>query len=1042
MRCARWVGVVGAWTAVLLLGAACWGATIQVLPGDDLQTAIDAAAAGDVLEIAAGIHSVPATIHVDKALTITGLGGATVQGTTGQALSVFRILSSQVTIENLEITWSHVLEDGYASPETADSLISVMGSGLSGIVVQNNLLHVPYQGDNMKLWGARALTVDSYACTGIQILGNTVYNTRNGIVIRYGNTAVINDNVVYDTKGGIMNYTSSLADAAQRTMLGNSWGVTHNQWDIVWNSASYDPSYFDSVIGVSLANAGAYVVDRRDAAGAHAVGNRSHIFLDPAGSTSVHEAKGNMHEPYATFALGIEAITETGTIYVDVGTFQEQVVLNKSASVIGTPGAIIQPSATPQSYQLPEEGRWYEPMIFVFGGSVDPAGVVSGTDVIEADLRGLEVDGTNAATTTRFVGLLLRNVIGSISESHFHHLYDQDGEGNGPETFGVFVYGDSDVAVLDNVISDFSRGGVVIQGDRGGPLADPRAVVEGNVVTGNGFEPETGWWAENGIQFGYGASGAIRDNTVTGCWSNSSWTSSGIILAATGHVDVLGNLLEDNEAAMVAVGYSRYGWGPSYAVLIEGNEFVDNKRAISLQLDVLDTLITRNVIRGSSSTGISLSNFGTAYAPVGTQIHYNSFIGNPWAVVDFGIGSTVDASLNWWGDANGPTAYWSGGSYLGGGDGVWGDVIFSPWLGQDPDGDSIARGVQVTGPVLIVVAPVGPEPVGGYLNEAILGSNDLPFGDTIEVRHGTYDVTEPVTDGVTVVSEIGSTENTVLNGALLIDAVNVLIGQMRQGFTINAPVTVGAGIDASTIHINWNDIYSLITNNGDKVLDATFNYWGEGSGTAGRVLIHPFLPVPAADIIGYIDDYGFNVMQAITFARLLEGGRPAGWAEVATHLISLFGMDPDEAMALIREYGLGRVKRALQNADDLEEFLVNLLGYAVGGPAGGGGSLLGGGAGGTAGISKYCAGCSVPLLLELIHPVTGEVVDDACVSFSVCRTLEDGTVEIVLFGVVPFDGDLGAYALDLETDRLVPGIYDVYLGTDDGRSRSFQIEIY
>jgi hypothetical protein len=50
-------------------------------------------------------------------------------------------------------------------------------------------------------------------------------------------------------------------------------------------------------------------------------------------------------------------------------------------------------------------------------------------------------------------------------------------------------------------------------------------------------------------------------------------------------------------------------------------------------------------------------------------------------------------------------------------------------------------------------------------------------------------------------SENGAADTTI-GGSFLLDSVNVIIGRMREGFTINAPVTVGAGVDASAIHIN------------------------------------------------------------------------------------------------------------------------------------------------------------------------------------------------------------------------------------------------
>ena len=98
--------------------------------------------------------------------------------------------------------------------------------------------------------------------SGISITGNTIYNTRNGVVVHYNNTATISNNIIYNTKGGIMNYTGSQADADNRTMSNNSWGTAHNEWDIVWNSGGgpYEPDYNQSVLVLSGANNDAYVL--------------------------------------------------------------------------------------------------------------------------------------------------------------------------------------------------------------------------------------------------------------------------------------------------------------------------------------------------------------------------------------------------------------------------------------------------------------------------------------------------------------------------------------------------------------------------------------------------------------------------------------------------------------------------------------------------------------------------------------------------------------------------------------------------------------
>ena len=302
-----------------------------------------------------------------------------------------------------------------------------------------------------------------------------------------------------------------------------------------------------------------------------------------------------------------------------------------------------------------------------------------------------------------------------------------------------------------------------------------------------------------------------------------------------------------------------------------------------------------------------------------------------------------------------------------------------------------------------------------------------------QVLDGSFTASTPITDGVTLLSQNGA-EQTTINGSLLLNSADVIIGRMGNGFSIHCPITVGAGVDASTIHINWNDIYDVVTNGGGGWLDATFNYWGEdGPDTVGLVDVYPYLPVTAATLIGYIDEYGFRVMEAITFADLLERGLPEGKARVAALIVEKFGISQEDAMALIRQYGLGVAKRALSRPTTSTEFLLQLIGYKK--------EVLGGGAGGGAGgdLGGYPVGTVVPLFLAVADPFTGEDATDALVTYTLSRFLDGGMLEIVRFGVMAYDASAGGYSFGLDTTGLAAGEYGVYLGTDDGQSVTYKI---
>ena len=746
------------------------------------------------------------------------------------------------------------------------------------------------------------------------------------------------------------------------------------------------------------------------------------------------------------------------SIYVAAGDYVEQVVINEDLVLQGEPGASIK-SPGSQTYTIAESSKTFDPIVFAYGGTM-VGNHVSGPGVINADIKDLDIDGQNNAQAhpVRFVGILYRNVDGTISGNTIHDMYDADGKGNGPETFGILVYGDSTVEILNNHISEFSRGGIGVSGDlvgwAWGPAPDPVALVQGNTVIGNGFEPETGWWAENGIQFGYGATGQIIENTVTGCWSNSDWSSTGILIVGTEGVEVLRNLVDDNETGIAVMGLTVWGGNPSADNLIQGNDVTNSDWGIGLQYDANTTTILENVISGNYA---GIEAFGSAgIEPVGTEVHYNSIAGNTYGFINWNVLADINATLNWWGAADGPSAdldqdgTWD---YAGGGDAIWGTVVFSPWLGIDPDGNPTLPGVQITGPMLIIVAPVGPEPTGGYLNTAIAGANspDLPYADTIKVQPGTYADNATVTAPVTIESQEGCPSTTFIDGNLVLGSTGIQVGSLRHGFTIGGNLTVGAGVNAAQIHVNWNNIEGQVTNTaGIGSLDATYNFWGADGpldNIVGQVHYHPYLPIEVCAVIQYMDDYGLNPNQAIVMARkVLKHVNPKD-VLAAFGLVNVCGMTMDDALALAREYGRVKVQRALRLAHgDCAKLYTQLVGYGVGGGAGG--SLLdkqiAGGGGAIEGVTleaSYTQGDTIHVAFTLTDPITGDMVTDAVATLSVVRVTPGEIREFIYWGTIPYDSVSGQYQLDYDTSGLIPGYYDLYIGTSDGQTKQLRVEI-
>jgi|GEM_PF-2014864 len=547
---------------------------------------------------------------------------------------------------------------------------------------------------------------------------------------------------------------------------------------------------------------------------------------------------------------------------------------------------------------------------------------------------------------------------------------------------------------------------------------------------GNGLPFTTVTFANNTIEDCDG-SVALRGHTpsrtgVVNAYGNT-WTNIG------GHVPATDDhwaALEVNHAEVANV-YGNTIHGVPLGIWGEGQAFQF--------WDIPDLRCGLNVITDNAQ-GIWIfgGSAGGAYGHwtvPGGIVTLNKIVGN----VEYGIGvdpaaisGTLDATCNWWGSVDGPDAdhdFDGTVDYAGGGDAAMGAVIYSPWLGSDPDGDPTTPGVQLTQPLYIIVADVGPVPqaktipgyvtqsVAGYLNRAIGTANAIAGTDTIEVRHGTYNASEPITDGVNMVSEVGSASHTTLNGDMSINGDGVLIGLPLQGFRINGDVTIGAGADAATSRINWSDLYGYVTNNGTGTFDAQYNFWGTkefavvDERTTGLIDFEPFLPKNADD------SYNDVVI-------LLDAGAAAS---LDLAIQQLWTMDQ-----------LG------QNVNAFLQYLSVAGVGASGGTTPGSEIILGGAAGAGGGVETtlsgtFTAGDLIEDGFTITDPLTGEPITDAAVTLSLLGP--DGSNALAFWGAATYDEATGLYVFSIDTSGMTPGTYELIIQTDDGQSKTLEIVI-
>ena len=418
---------------------------------------------------------------------------------------------------------------------------------------------------------------------------------------------------------------------------------------------------------------------------------------------------GTQDSPFATIQKGIYTVDPGGTVYVAAGEYNEQVIINKSLTLKGSGNPVIKAPDNPASFTFAESTASWEPVVFAFGGT-NGGNSITGTDTINVTISGFTVNGNDRVPTGRSAGIILRNVEGTILGNTVRNMYV-----NGKETFGIVAYGNSDVTISGNEVSGYARCGIGVNGDSNGINSSlyptPHAVIKGNTVTGPGMGvPVT--WAPNGIQIGWGATGEIRNNKVSGNgWPGTEWTGSGILVCASDDVKVANNTVEQNQTGIAVCGYM---WNPSGLTAtdtsIDDNTVNNNTYGISIQDKSVNTTITDNTVKNNTCDGIDICSF-YGNPPTGTVIQDNIITGNNTGDNEDGAGiwigesvdgtevsinsnniadnkkygilntststTDIDATRNWWGAASGP--YHATTNPEGTGNAVSDNVLYYPW---------------------------------------------------------------------------------------------------------------------------------------------------------------------------------------------------------------------------------------------------------------------------------------------------------------------------------------------------------------------------
>ncbi|MDZ7742420.1 MAG: hypothetical protein U5Q03_11885 [Bacteroidota bacterium] len=286
-------------------------ATINV-PDDytTIQAAIDAATAGDVIQINGTYVETNTPVNINKSLTIQGATSAKVQ--TSGTDYLFKVLADGIVIKDLEIE---------KTDDNVNQNIIYVGS--NNFELDNCNIHAQFAMGDSEV--TRALEVAG-SVTGINIHDNTFHSLRQPGYFNNSVSGNITNNYTHTTKGWVVVTDCSI------TFTGNTWGTGSevNYYDIALIVQSSSSNNYTDIVAVSEANNNAIIENQF-----YSPALLSIVHVDA--NTSATGYNGSVLDPYTDISSAIPRVAEGGTVNVAAGTYEltSQMDINKAVSIEG-----------------------------------------------------------------------------------------------------------------------------------------------------------------------------------------------------------------------------------------------------------------------------------------------------------------------------------------------------------------------------------------------------------------------------------------------------------------------------------------------------------------------------------------------------------------------------------------------------------------------------------------------------------------------------------------------------------------------------------
>ena len=617
------------------------------------------------------------------------------------------ITTSNNAITEAQIGVSYVNVGGMVSNNTIHATLAGVGTpSLWGIDVDpGSVIHVrvqPVDADNASLAAKFRRTISTTITTTVQqnvLTGDG--STGTGIEMDASSGQTVNvtttQNLVNGWATGVVYWTDSPsstlnASVNDNNLAGNIYGAVNSTSATQDASANWWGSGTGPKIVVNPGGAGDSVSGGVD----FTPWLNSGTDMNPGtfgfqGDYSVLDvlAASPQTGPLGRIQEGVNLVTGT-LVNVLSGTYEEQVELQKPVTLLGSGSA----STTIKSPVT---------LTKFFTTSAANYPIVYAHDADSINVENLTVDGAGRGNSNyRFIGVGYHDAGGTLSGCTLEDIRETPINGN-QHGVAIYAYVDNStprvVQVTNNALSGFQKNGMALNGN------NLTANVTGNTVTGAGA---VNFIAQNGIQIGFGGTGSVIGNTISGfSYTPATDASCGALLTdPTGPIVTSNNLISESQigiyynnvggtisgntihATAAGVGVPNF-WGievdPGAAPKIRFQPFdqpsQSKKSSLKLQglTATINTTVRSNSLTGdgTNGTGLEMDALGTDLLNVnasrntigqwGTGVYMysdptatlsaivdsNTIAGNVYGVFNQ-TGILQNALYNWWGNSTGP----------------------------------------------------------------------------------------------------------------------------------------------------------------------------------------------------------------------------------------------------------------------------------------------------------------------------------------------------------------------------------------------------